>query len=255
MKYERKNIGIMLLVFSGLLAVTFLFVSNPIPQNNEYHSFSDTKEILSVPNMIIVLTNLPFLIVGLLGLYELSKENNLNIINQNKLAYYTFFAGTALVALGSGYYHLWPDNQTLVWDRLAMTIAFMALFSIVISEFISIEYGNKLLIPLLLFGLFSVLYWYISELNGKSDLRLYAVVQFFPMVAIPIIITFFTSKFTLVSAYWWLLTAYLLAKVFEHFDTQIHEILIAVGGHSIKHLSAAVGVYVLLVSFRRRRFV
>ena len=255
MKYERKNIGIMLLVFSGLLAVTFLFVSNPLPQDNEYHSFSDTKEILSVPNTIIVVSNLPFLIVGLLGLYELSKKNNLTIINQNKLAYYIFFAGTALIGLGSGYYHLWPDNHTLVWDRLPMTIAFMALFSIVIAEFISVEYGNKLLIPLLLFGLFSVLYWYIGELNGKGDLRLYAVVQFFPMLAIPIIITFFTSKFTLVSAYWWLLAAYLLAKVFEQFDTQIHEILIVVGGHSIKHLSAAVGVYVLMVSFRRRRLV
>jgi hypothetical protein len=255
MKYVRKNIGIMLLVFSGLLAVTFLLVSNPIPQKNEYHIFSDTKEILSVPNTIIVVSNLPFLIVGLLGLYELSNENNLNIINQNKLAYYIFFAGTALVGLGSGYYHLWPDNQTLAWDRVPMTITIMALFSIVISEFISVEYGRKLLIPLILFGLFSVLYWYISELNGKGDLRFYAVVQFFPMLAIPIIITFFTSKFTLVSAYWWLLAAYLLAKVFEHFDTQIHEILTVVGGHSIKHLSAAVGIYVLLVSFRRRRLV
>jgi hypothetical protein len=255
MKYVRKNIGIMLLVFSGLLAVTFLFVSNPIPQNNEYHTFSDTKEILSVPNTIIVVSNLPFLIVGLLGLYELSKENNLNIIKQNKLVYYLFFAGTALVGLGSGYYHLWPDNQTLALDRVPMTITIMALFSIVISEFISVEYGRKLLIPLILFGLFSVLYWYISELNGKGDLRFYAVVQFFPMLAIPIIITFFTSKFTLVSAYWWLLAAYLLAKVFEHFDTQLHGILTVVGGHSIKHLSAAVGIYVLLVSFRRRRLV
>ncbi|MBT3812899.1 MAG: hypothetical protein HOE45_04700 [Gammaproteobacteria bacterium] len=33
-----------------------------------------------------------------------------------------------LVAAGSSYYHWNPNNQTLVWDRLPMTICFMSLF-------------------------------------------------------------------------------------------------------------------------------
>jgi hypothetical protein len=30
---------------------------------------------------------------------------------------FLLIAAVALVAFGSGYYHLWPDNETLVWDR------------------------------------------------------------------------------------------------------------------------------------------
>lgn len=40
--------------------------------------------------------------------------------------YAVVFAGLILTALGSGYYHLAPDNARLVWDRIPIMITFMA---------------------------------------------------------------------------------------------------------------------------------
>jgi len=255
MKTRSEIIGYALMGLSGVLVLLLLLNQAAIPQDPAYHNFSDSLALLNVPNALNVLSNLPFLIVGIVGVIQSLKPDALNLVARNRSAYVTLFFGTALVALGSGYYHLWPDNQTLVWDRLPMTIAFMALFSIVISEFISATVGKILLLPLLLTGLLSVFYWHYTESYNMGDLRFYAVVQFFPLLAIPIILLFFRSKFSRVSAYWLLLLAYLLAKLVEYFDQPIHALLVVISGHSIKHLLAATGLYILLRSFERREIV
>jgi hypothetical protein len=169
-----------------------------------------------------------------------------------KSAYITFFLSVGLVAIGSGYYHLWPDNQTLFWDRLPMAIAFMSLFSIIIGEFISLRMGQVLCWPLISGGILSVVYWQVTELLGKGDLRYYAMVQFIPMILIPIILIFFHSKYTKAAAYGWLLLVYIVAKCFEYLDSHLYEISGVISGHSIKHLAAAVGIYVLLHAYTRR---
>ncbi len=227
----------------------------PIAQEPAYHIFSDTKEFLRIPNFLNVLSNLPFLIVGLIGIYKLNFSNGLKIVTQNKLGYFALFFGVSLVSLGSVYYHLWPSNQTLVWDRLPITIVSMGLFSIVISEFISVKTGKLLLAPLIILGLFTVFYWHITELRGEGDLRYYAVIQFFPMLAIPIILSAFKPRYSGVSFYWWLLLAYVAAKFFELFDQEIHALLIIISGHSLKHIIAAAGLYILLKSYENREII
>ncbi|MFK8026634.1 MAG: ceramidase domain-containing protein [Gammaproteobacteria bacterium] len=249
---KRETIGLLLIAISAIAVLFGLLSRSPIPQDLAYHNFSDSVGLFNIPNILNVLSNLPFLVVGLLGLYKLTSLNSLNVISENKFAYIALFFGTTLVAFGSGYYHVWPDNQTLVWDRLPMTIAFMGLFSIVISEFISIKLGKALLLPLLAAGLFSVFYWHITEANGQGDLRYYAIVQFFPILAIPIILITFKSSFSQISAYWWLLASYIAAKLFEHYDVAVHDMLTVVSGHSIKHVAAAIGVYILLRSYENR---
>ncbi|MFK7794168.1 MAG: alkaline phytoceramidase [Gammaproteobacteria bacterium] len=249
---QKEKVGLLLIIGSAIAVLLALLTRAPIPQDLAYHDFSDSVGMFNIPNILNVLSNLPFILVGLLGLHRLSRINSLNIVNENKLAYVALFFGTTLVAFGSSYYHLWPDNQTLVWDRLPMTIAFMGLFSIVISEYISIKLGKILLAPLLALGLLSVFYWHVTEANGEGDLRFYAIVQFFPMLAIPIILLTFKSSFSHASGYWWLLAAYIAAKLFEHFDAAIHDLLIVVSGHSIKHVAAAIGVYILLRSYESR---
>lgn len=226
----------------------------PIPQDVNYHNFADTREFLSISNAFNVLSNLPFLLVGLLGLYNLAKPKSDMplILNSNKWGYYSIFLGTTLVGLGSGYYHLFPNNFTLVWDRLPMTIAFMGLYSVVISEFLNERLGQFLLIPLITLGVFSVLFWWFTEINSVGDLRPYIIVQFFPILTIPILLLCFKSKYNLVSYYWWLLFSYILAKVFEHFDNQVYELLSLVSGHSIKHILPAAGLYFLLYSYKNR---
>ena len=248
----RERIGYALIILTAVLTVGGILTLGPIPQDARYHLFVDTREIWSIPNFWNVVSNLPFVLVGLLGLYKLKFPDKLKVIDDTNIAYILLFFGTFLVGFGSGYYHLEPDNQTLVWDRLPMTIAFMTLFSIIISEFISIHTGKALLLPLILAGILSVVYWHFSEIRGEGDLRFYALVQFYPMLAIPIILVCFRSRCTHVYAYWWLLLAYIAAKLFEHFDGEVYNVLGFISGHSLKHLSAALGMYVLLAFYQKR---
>ena len=249
---KKEKLGFTLITITALVALTGILSLDPIAQDISYHLFVDTREIWSVPNFWNVVTNLPFVIVGLLGLYKLKSPGKLKLISEINIAYILLFFGTFLVGFGSSYYHLAPDNQTLVWDRLPMTIAFMALFSIIISEFVSVRSGRALLMPLILAGILSVVYWHYSEIRGEGDLRFYVLVQFYPMLAIPIMMICFRSHCTHVYAYWWLLLAYIAAKLFEHFDGEVFDALGFISGHSLKHLAAALGMYVLLAFYQKR---
>ena len=249
---KKERLGYALILLTALLAVGAVLTQGPIPQDVTYHLFVDTREIWSIPNFWNVVTNFPFAIVGVLALYQLRLPGRLGFLDETRMACTLLFFGTFLVSIGSSYYHLEPNNQTLVWDRLPMTIAFMSLLSIIISEFISIRTGKALLLPLLLAGILSVAYWHITELRGEGDLRFYALVQFYPMVAVPIVLVCFRPRCTHIQAYWWLLLIYLTAKVFEQLDGEVFDALGFISGHSLKHLAAALGMYVLLVFYQKR---
>lgn len=254
MKLNRKNkIGLWLVALITLGAVAALINHGPIPQSLSYHAFADQSVIWGVPHLFDVMSNILFVLVGLLGLYKMIRNDRIHIVSENRMSYKVFFIGVVLVGVGSVYYHLSPSNATLVWDRLPMTIAFMALCSIIIGEFTSIRLSSKLLIPLVSFGVLSVLYWHWTESAGQGDLRLYIIVQFLPMLIIPVILVCFRPAFTRVSGYWFLLSAYVIAKLFEHFDSEMLGATRFVSGHSLKHVVAAIGIYILLVSFGRRR--
>lgn len=254
-KEKKENIALMSIGIIVLFAFVGVLFLDPIPQDSSYHNFADTREIYSISNFWNVISNLPFLLVGFYGLYKLLVLKSLKTIVEVKASYILFFVGVSLVAFGSSYYHLDPNNETLLWDRLPMTIAFMALFSFVISEFLSVKFGKVLLFPLLALGMFSVFYWFFKELDSCGDLRAYALVQFLPMLIMPMMFLFFRSSFSLISGYWYLLSCYLLAKIFEHFDAQIYEILGVISGHSLKHMVSALGIFILVRAFEKRKII
>jgi len=255
MNQKKEKIALITMISISFIALIGVLFINAIPQDCNYHDFADARTIFHVSNFWNVVSNLPFLLVGFYGLYKLLIFKSLKILDEVKLAYLLFFIGVTLVAFGSSYYHLDPNNETLLWDRLPMTIAFMALFSFVISEFFSVKIGKILLFPFLALGMFSVFYWFMGELNSCGDLRAYALVQFLPMVIMPIMFLFFKTSFSLTSGYWYLLLCYLLAKIFEYFDGGIYELLGFISGHSLKHMVSALGIYILVRSFEKREVV
>ena len=107
---------------------------------------------------------------------------------QLRWSYRLFFVGVVLTGFGSGWFHWQPNNQTLIADRLPMAIAFMALTSALVGESFHATLGRRLLWPLQLLGVASVLWWGYSEHLGRGDLRLYVLVQFVPMLILPVII-------------------------------------------------------------------
>jgi surface polysaccharide O-acyltransferase-like enzyme len=233
----------------GGVAATFCLP--PLPQDPTYHEFADRRTFLGTPNFWNVFSNLPFLLVGAFGLRTLSRLQSF----APRSAYVVFCVGVVLVGCGSAYYHYSPSTPALVWDRLPMTVAFMALFSMVVSDRISEQGGRVLLWPLVLTGVASVGYWYWSEIQGQGDLRAYGVIQFLPMLLIALMLMICKGKGLSAPWLWAALGTYALAKVAEHFDKAIYEAINIVSGHSIKHVLAALAtlwaVFAVL-SFSRR---
>jgi ceramidase len=225
----------------------------PIAQPAGYDVFADQRSVWGIPNFWDVVSNLPFLVVGLAGTTELLKQGPRGAVLSLRPAYLSFFIGIALVAFGSTYYHLAPTHSTLAWDRLPMAIAFMAFFAVIVGEHISPRLGQLALWPLLALGMVSVGYWHVTEAIGRGDLRLYIVVQYLPMVLIPLILLFLPSKFSHVRLIWIVLGAYCVAKLLELADELIFSLSReVVSGHTLKHLVAALGAYVFLHALRRR---
>lgn len=252
---RKSRIGLVLITLISVSAVAGLFFIDPVAQDADYHEFEDTRQLLGIPNFYNVISNLAFIIVGIWGFYLTSIKKIPNLLVDIRYAYMTMYLGVTLVSIGSAYYHLSPNNETLLWDRLPMAIAFMALVSIIVSEFVSVSVGKRLFFPLLLAGAGSVIYWYFSELNGNGDLRFYALVQFLPVILIPVILLCFSSRYDQVKAYWLLLLIYVAAKILEHFDAEVFSALGFISGHSLKHLIAALGLYLLLIFYQRRKLV
>ncbi len=109
--------------------------------------------------------------------------------------------------------------------------------------------------PLLIVGVLSIVYWHYSEQAGNGDLRPYGLVQFLPILLIPMILLMFEVKFTLDRAIWWFLGCYLAAKIFEILDDQIFDWLGVVSGHSLKHLGASVGCFIYLRYLQTRSII
>jgi len=164
-------------------------------------------------------------------------------------AYALFFVGAILIFFGSSAYHRDPDNSTLALDRLPMTLAFMAFLAIIAGEHIDESIGRRSLPYLALLGVGTVFYWWV---NG--DLRPYFVAQFLPMALIPAMLLIFPSAFSKVYLIWGVIGAYAVAKVLELFDRAVYANTF-LSGHTLKHLTSAAAMYLMVVALRRRRRV
>jgi hypothetical protein len=129
----------------------------------------------------------------------------------------------------------------------------MALFSVIVTEGIHARAGRLLLIPLVLLGIGSVLYWYAGEKSGSGDLRLYFLVQGLPLLTIPLILWLYPGPFSHSSYLWLAVAAYGIDKLFEIFDHQVFESGFGISGHTLKHLFAAAGCYLIYPMHKTRR--
>lgn len=232
------------LVVTPLLALLGVMSFDPIAQDPRYHDFADTRTILGVPNFVNVLSNIPFLFVGIAGLALcLPRKTGASA------AWATFFAGVSLVSIGSSYYHLAPTSATLVWDRLPMTLAFMALVVALLQEHINDALGRYLLAPALAIGFASVAWWHYTD-----DLRFYVAVQLAPLLAVPCVLGLFPRRYTRRVYLLYALGFYLLAKTAEFYDREFFaQSSNVISGHSLKHLLAAVSVLCVYLMLRYRR--
>ena len=242
---------LILLVVAALSIIVVGFV-DPVPQDPQYHQFADQRNYFDIPNTLNVTSNLFFAVVGIMGLFRLWIRRSLVVIESIAIVYATFFTALLAIAPGSAYYHWMPDNQSLVWDRLAITVAFMSFFTIIIAERLSLILAKKVFLPLIVVGVLSIAYWHFSELAGSGDLRPYGLVQYLPMLMIPMVLLMFDAKYSHDRAIWWFLGWYLIAKIFEVFDDQVFAWIPIISGHSLKHVAAAIGCLIYLRYLQHR---
>jgi hypothetical protein len=139
--YMPQSRKIWLLVLLTLTTLVAIFAAPPIPQALSFHHFADDRALWGIPNFGNVTSNLPFLIVAIIGLVTVVRSTAPPAI---RATYALLFVGVLLTGLGSAYYHWNPNNDTLVWDRIPMTIVFMSLLAAAVSTgyFVSLFRGQ-----------------------------------------------------------------------------------------------------------------
>src|SRR5579862_4671187 len=185
---SRKTAAFALITLTMLVGIAAC-LSPRMPQPLSYHDFADHRGWLGIPNFGDVASNIAFAIFGVWGLWFLLRLTPQGVVTRftdprERWFYIAVFFGMLLTAAGSSYYHLAPDNARLVWDRLPMTIVFMSLIATLIAERLNVRAGLTLLPFLLAIGVGSVLQWRWSEAQGQGDLRFYAGVQLYAMLAV-----------------------------------------------------------------------
>jgi hypothetical protein len=229
-----------MLVLYGLMAISLvgLTLFPPFLQDQSYHQFADQRVLFGIPNFWNVFSNVPFIAVGAAGLLRLRRDPITVVL----------FLGIFLTGFGSSYYHLIPNDASLFWDRLPMTLCFAAILAAVVEERVDTKAALILLPLLLAIGILGLLLW-----GWTGDLRLYVWAQFFPFVALILILLLFRPKYTGAS-YWITATAlYALAKLLEFYDAAIFSAGAILSGHTLKHIAAAAACFAILRLFQTRR--
>jgi len=231
----------------GSLAGAFAF--KPFPQPPSYHAFADQRTWLGIPHFMDVASNLPFLVAGLVGIYNvIARKTLLYTAPEARIPWLVLGLSISLTAFGSSYYHWAPSNATLFWDRLPMAIGFAALLGIMVMERVDRRLGRALWLPLVAAGVGSLLYW-----RWRDDLRFYFLLQAWAALLVPVILGLFPAPSRGTKWLWLGIGFYVASKIFEWGDAPIYRTTGAVSGHSIKHLAAAAGSWSLFAHLIRRR--
>lgn len=253
---QRQQIGWGLGIGAGLASVLTLALVAPLPQDPAYHALADGRALGGIRNAQNVLSNLPFLLIGAWALWQRRGGRWQEDQARGYPSWALFAVCLMLTGLGSAYYHWAPDNGTLVWDRLPIALMTVAVTTAVLSEHLRPGLERILLWPLLAVAATSVGYWWFTEQAGQGDLRPYALVQFLPLLILPVAILAMRSRYTRSGDLLVLLGFYLLARVAEALDEEIMALTGGLtSGHTLKHLFAAAGAWWVarMLGIRQRR--
>ena len=243
--HQHSPLRLLGLALIPAASLVFYLSMSPFAGDPCYHQFADARRLLGIPNTLDVLSNLPFLLVGMAGIWTWMRHPPA----EAPFSWLTFHLGVLFVAVGSSYYHANPYDASLVWDRLPMTLGFVGLSFAMIAETVHPAFDRHPLFPALLLAFSTVFYWYLMH-----DLRLYLWVQTLPLLLVPAIVFLFPGGYTHQAYLFYALILYAGAKFAEANDRQIFELLGGhISGHTVKHLLAAASCWVIVLMLRQRQ--
>jgi hypothetical protein len=224
------------------LAAAGLLVAGPIAQPDHFHAFADTRVWLGIPNALDVLSNLPFLIVGIIGLLRCTQ-----VPHALQLPWRVLCVALCATCFGSAFYHWAPDDFGLLIDRMPIALACIAIALMMLADRVSAAAAQPL--PLAVMSMLAVtscLYWYFTQTAGYGDLRPYIFLQGLPMLLVPLLTLLYRGGMIRGSTWWTVLGLYAAAKLCEVLDHQMLDALSVISGHTLKHLFAAAAAWVLI---------
>ena len=243
-----------LLAVSALLApwiAAWLLPSFAQPQS--FHDYADQRIWLGLPHAADVLSNLPFFVIGALGLHFTllgwrTKHHNAFSDQRAAWPYALLFLGIVLTAFGSAWYHAQPNDATLLWDRLPMALGFAGLVAGTLTDRAPQRIAQWLL-AFATVGAGTVLYWHVS-----GNLMPYLVMQVGFIATALIATAWITPRYTHGNCVYVAAGFYAVAVIFERLDHQVYALLGGgISGHTLKHLFACAAIAVVLSMLRTRR--
>src|SRR4051812_4829887 len=97
---NKNLIPVLFWTITSIILLSLFFIP-AIHQDISYHNFADSKTIFGLRNFWNVISNFPFVIIGIAGLFACLKSNHTN----NKLSFIIFYWGILFTGIGSAYYH------------------------------------------------------------------------------------------------------------------------------------------------------
>lgn len=236
----RRQVWLMLgaaIALYGVLRLTL----GPLPQDPAYHLLADTRTLRGVvPRAGDILTNLAILAAGLFGI---ALRSRMNVAQEARTAVDVLIAASILTAFGSAYYHLAPENATLIWDRMGIAVVLTSLLVIVMADRVHPRFAREALWPFTGLGVASVALWGVSEAMGREDLLLYLFVRIGAGAAIVFLLILRPPRHT---GTVWLVAAMLCEVAMAIFERLDHQVFALTGGfasgHNVKHVLAGIAL-------------
>lgn len=227
-------------VLAPLILVAMM---HPVIRGAGFHVYADQRTTLGIPHIGDVLSNLPFVIVGLFGMWHAR-----DITGLPRGLVLAFFASVACIGLGSGLYHLTPSDATLAVDWLPIALTASLMVALLVHDRIDPTLGWIVTAVATAASVGSIAWWWFT-----LDARWYGLVQLTSIALVPVIVILY-PRGRLERG--WLLAGvacFVLARLVHAQDRALLDASGVISGHTLKHLLAASATWCVLRSLPRPR--
>jgi hypothetical protein len=235
-------------IWTAALAVAAAGFVFRLPQPADYHDFADQRTIFGVPHFTNVVTNAAFAVVGVIALAGLSRrrrgaEPGLFWPPETFL-FRIFYASSIGVAAGSALYHWSPSNLTLFWDRLPMAVCVAALAAGLLAGRLGAAAGTRAFRVLGPAIPATLVYWLWSETHGSGNIWPYLCWMYGTLMVTALVLLLYEPRYTESAHEWAALFLFAGAMLFDTLlDGWLYALGGFMGGHALKHLLAAFGMF------------
>lgn len=237
-------------LFGGMaFLLTLALVMPGMAQLDHYHAFADRRSWAGLPHAADVLSNLGFVAAGLAGFAALWRADRQRLNGTASVLCALFFAGLLCSGAGSAIYHWAPQDATLVWDRLGMSLAFAGLLGLAVQTRIDDISARVAAVLMLLAAPLSVVVW-----AQTSNVLPWVLLQGGGMLIVLWLSFMAPRRRALPLGLGWVIGLYAVAKLLELSDSDVFDVTGHwVSGHSLKHCLAAAAALPVLRALHQWR--